>query len=124
MAGQSSRRFVCFGAITLLRKANFLTVLLKYVTMKSENQFDKEEDMVVIKILGMLLAWFILYVLVLKVGLYIQDATHRGALKKWKMDIEDYEHNRFKIKLYVSLFFIGISLLFFIGFVIYMIKGA
>lgn len=92
--------------------------------MKSGNQFDKEEDMVVIKILGMLLAWFILYVLVLKVGLYIQDATHRGALKKWKMDIEDYEHNRFKIKLYVSLFFIGIPLLFFIGFVIYMIKGA
>lgn len=48
---------------------------------------------------------------------------HKGAIKKWGTDIEDYEYNRFKFKLYVTLFFIGIPVLYFIGFVIYYIKG-
>ena len=70
-----------------------------------------------------LLIWFILYAIVLKVGLLIQDKVHRVSIKKWKTDIEDYEYNRFKIKLYVTLFFVGIPLLYFIGFIIFFKKG-
>ena len=62
-----------------------------------------------------LLIWFILYIIVLKVGLFLEDLVHRESIKKWKTDIQDYQHNRFKIKLYVTLFFVGIPLLWCIG---------
>ena len=79
--------------------------------------------MVIIYIFIGFCLWFVLYGVVLKTGLYIQDKMHKGAIKKWGTDIEDYEYNRFKFKLYVTLFFIGIPVLYFIGFVIYYIKG-
>ena len=79
--------------------------------------------MVIVYILMGLFIWFVLYTLVLKFGLFIQDKIHRESIKKWKTDIEDYEYNRFKIKLYVTLFFFGIPLLYFIGFIIYFKKG-
>ena len=79
--------------------------------------------MVIICILIGLSIWFCLYALILKLALHVEDKMHEGAIKKWGADIEDYEYNRFKIKLFVSLFFIGIPLLFFIGFLIYYFKG-
>ena len=79
--------------------------------------------MVIAYVIIGLFVWFILYVTVLKVGLLIQDKIHRESIKKWKIDIDDYEHNRFKIKLYVTLFFVGIPLLYFVGFIIYFQKG-
>ena len=79
--------------------------------------------MVIVYIFIGLLIWFMLYAIVLTVGLLIQDKIHQGAVKKWKTDIEDYEYNRFKIKLYTTLFFIGIPLLYFVGFIIYFKNG-
>ena len=79
--------------------------------------------MVIAYVIIGLLVWFMLYAAVLKVGLLIQDKLHRESIKKWKIDIDDYEYNRFKIKLYVTLFFVGIPLLYFIGFIIYFQKG-
>ena len=79
--------------------------------------------MVIAYVIIGLLVWFILDATVLKIGLLIQDKIHREAIKKWKMDIEDYEHNRFKFKLYVTLFFVGIPILYFVGFIIYFHNG-
>ena len=79
--------------------------------------------MVIVYVIIGLIVWFILYAAVLKIGLLIQDKIHRESIKKWKMDIEDHEYNRFKIKLYVTLFFVGIPILYFVGFIIYFHNG-
>ena len=79
--------------------------------------------MVIVYVIIGLLAWFLLFALVLKIALFVEDKTHKGAIKKWGMDIEDYEYNRFKIKLYVTLFFVGIPILYFVGFIIYFHNG-
>jgi hypothetical protein len=79
--------------------------------------------MVVIGIILGLVLWFILYLIVFKGGLHIIDNIHKGSIKKWGMDIDDYSYNRTTFKLYVRLFFIGIPLLFWIGFIIYHING-
>ena len=79
--------------------------------------------MVIVYVIIGLLVWFLLFALVLKIALFVEDKTHKGAIKKWGMDIEDYEYNRFKIKLYVTLFFVGIPILYFVGFIIYFHNG-
>ena len=79
--------------------------------------------MVIVYVIIGLLVWFLLYAAVLKIALFVEDKTHKGATKKWGMDIEDYEYNRFKIKLYVTLFFVGIPILYFVGFIIYFHNG-
>ena len=67
--------------------------------------------------------WFFLYSVVLKIGLYITDRTHKSSMKRWGTDLDDYSYNRMKLKLYVSLYFIGIPILFWIGFVMYYRNG-
>jgi len=79
--------------------------------------------MVIVYITIGLIAWAVLYAIVLKVGLYIEDKIHEVSIKRFKTDIEDYEFNRFKLKLYVTLFFVGIPTLFFIGCIINFKKG-
>lgn len=75
--------------------------------------------MVMIRLIAGHFLWFILYIIILKFGLYITDTIHKGFVKKWGQDINDYEYNRFTLKLYVTLFFIGVPILFWIGVILY-----
>ena len=70
------------------------------------------------------IVWFVSYFLVMRVGLYITDNIHKSSIKRWGTDIDDYEYNRLKYKIFVSLFFIGIPILFWIGFIQYYYTGA
>ena len=63
--------------------------------------------------------WFAAYFAVMRVGLSIEDRVHKSAVKKWGQDIQDHEFNRLKFKIFVSLFFIGVPILFWIGFVVH-----
>lgn len=73
-------------------------------------------------ILGLIL-WFILYIIVYKVGLYIIEYVHKQSVKRWGTDISDYEYEKLKFKIFVPLYFFGIPILFFIGCIVYYIKG-
>jgi len=59
--------------------------------------------------------WFAVYLVVMRVGLYVEDCVHKSAVKKWGQDIQDHEYNRLKFKIFVSLFFIGVPILFWIA---------
>ncbi len=64
-------------------------------------------------------SWLFLYGIVYRLGLYIMNSLHKSSLKRWGTDLDDYEYSKTKFKLYVHLYFIGIPILFWIGFIIY-----
>ena len=64
-------------------------------------------------------SWLFLYWIVYRLGLYIMNRLHKSSLKRWGADLDDYEYNKTKFKLYVHMYFIGIPILFWIGFIIY-----
>lgn len=64
-------------------------------------------------------AWLLTYFIALRIGLYIEDRIHKSAVKKWGQDIQDYQLNRLKLKIFVSIFFIGVPILFWIGFALF-----
>lgn len=74
--------------------------------------------MVIVYCLVGVVIWIILYILVYKIGLFIIDKSHMASMKKWGMDIVDYEYERKSFKLYVRLFFAGLPLLLIVGMIL------
>ncbi len=66
-------------------------------------------------ILLILFIWLLLYVLVLLIGLGIVESGRRRSIKKWGIENEDFRFKKWEVIFYVSAFFIGIPILFFIA---------
>ena len=49
-----------------------------------------------------------LYLIVLNIGLHIVENLRKTSVKKWKIEIDDYNYERWKVKFYVTTIFIAI----------------
>ncbi len=56
--------------------------------------------------------WLLLYILVLSIGLGILESNRRYSIRRWGIENDDYGFKKWEVIFYVSVFFIGIPILF------------
>ena len=57
------------------------------------------------------IAWVLLFLLVLFGGSFILEGARKNAKKKWGTEERDYDHEKWMFRFYVIIFFIGVPLL-------------